>query len=342
MAGCATLDALGINPPMQVTGELSLAQEWQKEVNVRPLPRNMHRVLHKNRRAARTKVYDKYSDCEDAFFVDATGPVHNHATAAVIMRRQQQRMKQSFPAPPAPYRGFVVLGFRVWPDSQLDFVYELQRQHARFAVDAFIVQTHITEDEFTVNIKKCIITGPSPYRVDDTVNKYVRGMRRSVDDLENITRIDDYPSLAISFSLCTRQYTAQTPPARLDRVCVPSAGIPPPPRTSADTCLDSEDWYNGSVSDGQQFVMMCQLSSQDDIMTAYESLHTIQYKYCSIRRVYDQIGMALFDVECEDWENQCNKRPSQVNLTGTARIVGSANYTHELAKVNIIDKHECP
>ncbi|KAL3246233.1 hypothetical protein MRX96_057818 [Rhipicephalus microplus] len=212
----------------------------------------------------------------------------------------------------------------------------------RFAVDAFIVQTHITEDEFTVNIKKCIITGPSPYRVDDTVNKYVRGMRRSVDDLENITRIDDYPSLAISFSLCTRQYTAQTPPARLDRVCVPSAGIPPPPRTSADTCLDSEDWYNGSVSDGQQFVMMCQLSSQDDIMTAYESLHTIQYKYCSIRRVYDQIGMALFDVECEDWENQCNKRPSQVNLTGTARIVGSANYTHELAKVNIIDKHECP
>ncbi|KAL1424912.1 hypothetical protein MTO96_019774 [Rhipicephalus appendiculatus] len=239
-----------------------------------------------------------------------------------ILRKQQQRLKQSFPAPPCPVPWLPRAG--------------------RFVVDALIVQTHITEDEFTVNVKKCVITGPSPYRVDDTVNKYVRGMRRSVDDLENLTRINDYPSLAISFSLCTRQYQAQTPPAHLDRVCVPSVGIPAPPRTSADTCLDTQDWYNGSVSDGQQFVMMCQLTSQDEIMTAYESLHTIEYKYCAIRRVHHDVGMALFDIECEDWENQCNTRPSQVNLTGTARIVGSANYTRELAKVDILNKNDCP
>ncbi|KAH7981007.1 hypothetical protein HPB49_020875 [Dermacentor silvarum] len=48
----------------------------------------MHPVHHENRRTARTKAYDKYSDQAGAFFVDATGPLHNRSTATVVHRGQ--------------------------------------------------------------------------------------------------------------------------------------------------------------------------------------------------------------------------------------------------------------
>ncbi|KAH7985890.1 hypothetical protein HPB49_026232 [Dermacentor silvarum] len=48
----------------------------------------MHPVHHENRRVARAKVYDKYSDHAGAFFVDAAGPLHNRSTATVVHRGQ--------------------------------------------------------------------------------------------------------------------------------------------------------------------------------------------------------------------------------------------------------------
>ncbi|KAH7980381.1 hypothetical protein HPB49_015417 [Dermacentor silvarum] len=76
MAGGATLEALGINPPTQ------------QDIITRPLPRNIHPVHHENWRAARAKAYDKYSDQAGAFFVDAAAPLHNRSMATVVHRRQ--------------------------------------------------------------------------------------------------------------------------------------------------------------------------------------------------------------------------------------------------------------
>ncbi|KAH7986556.1 hypothetical protein HPB49_025913 [Dermacentor silvarum] len=87
-AGRATLEALGINPPTQVAGNRLLPPERQQDIITRPLPRNMHPIHHENRRAARAKAYDKYSDQAGAFFVDAVGPLHNHSTATVVRRGQ--------------------------------------------------------------------------------------------------------------------------------------------------------------------------------------------------------------------------------------------------------------
>ncbi|KAH7948890.1 hypothetical protein HPB49_002926 [Dermacentor silvarum] len=75
--GRTTLEALGINPPTQ-----------QQDIITRPLPRNIHPVHHENRRAARAKAYDKYSDHAGAFIVDAAGPLHNRSTATVVHRGQ--------------------------------------------------------------------------------------------------------------------------------------------------------------------------------------------------------------------------------------------------------------
>ncbi|KAH7938574.1 hypothetical protein HPB49_025573 [Dermacentor silvarum] len=69
---------------MQVSSKRSLPPEWQQDIITRPLPRNMHPVHHENRRAARAKAYDKYSDQAGAFFVDAAGPLHNRSTATVV------------------------------------------------------------------------------------------------------------------------------------------------------------------------------------------------------------------------------------------------------------------
>ncbi|KAH7936518.1 hypothetical protein HPB49_000583 [Dermacentor silvarum] len=80
-AGRTTLEELGINPPTQVASKRSLPPEWQQDIITRPLPHNMHPVHHENRRAARAKAYDKYSDHAGAFFVDAAGPLHNRSTA---------------------------------------------------------------------------------------------------------------------------------------------------------------------------------------------------------------------------------------------------------------------
>ncbi|KAH7953848.1 hypothetical protein HPB49_013060 [Dermacentor silvarum] len=87
-AGRAMLEALGINPPTQVASKRSLPPEWQQDIITFPLPRNMRPVHHKNRRAARAKAYDKYSDQAGAFFVDATRPLHNRSTATVVHRGQ--------------------------------------------------------------------------------------------------------------------------------------------------------------------------------------------------------------------------------------------------------------
>ncbi|KAH7974573.1 hypothetical protein HPB49_017012 [Dermacentor silvarum] len=87
-AGRTTLEALGINPPTHVARKRSLPPEWQQDIITRPLPRNMHPVHHENRRTARAKAYDKYSDHAGAFFVDAAGPLHNRSTATVVHRGQ--------------------------------------------------------------------------------------------------------------------------------------------------------------------------------------------------------------------------------------------------------------
>ncbi|KAH7964921.1 hypothetical protein HPB49_002521 [Dermacentor silvarum] len=87
-AGRTTLKALGINPPTQVASKRSPPPEWQQDISTRPLPRNMHPVHHENRRAARAKAYDKYSDHAGAFFVDAAGPLRNRSTATVVHRGQ--------------------------------------------------------------------------------------------------------------------------------------------------------------------------------------------------------------------------------------------------------------
>ncbi|KAH7946071.1 hypothetical protein HPB49_019979 [Dermacentor silvarum] len=87
-ASRTTLEALGINPPTQVTSKRSLPPEWQQDIITRPLPRNMHPVHHENRRAARAKAYDKYSDQAGAFFLDAAGPLHSHSTATVAHKGQ--------------------------------------------------------------------------------------------------------------------------------------------------------------------------------------------------------------------------------------------------------------
>ncbi|KAH7949266.1 hypothetical protein HPB49_006808 [Dermacentor silvarum] len=71
-----------------VASKRSLPPEWQQDIITHPLPRNMHPVHHENRRTARAKAYDKYSDHAGAFFVDAAGPLHNRSTATVVHRGQ--------------------------------------------------------------------------------------------------------------------------------------------------------------------------------------------------------------------------------------------------------------
>ncbi|KAH7934367.1 hypothetical protein HPB49_025194 [Dermacentor silvarum] len=87
-AGRATLEAVGINPPTQVASKRSLPPEWQQEVIICPLPRNVHPIHHENSRAARAKDYNKYSDQAGVFFVDVTGSLHNHPTATFVHRGQ--------------------------------------------------------------------------------------------------------------------------------------------------------------------------------------------------------------------------------------------------------------
>ncbi|KAH7945539.1 hypothetical protein HPB49_012117 [Dermacentor silvarum] len=69
-----------------VTSKRSLPPEWQQNIITRPLPRNIHPVHHENRRAARAKAYDKYSDQAGAFSLDAAGRLHNRSTATFVHR----------------------------------------------------------------------------------------------------------------------------------------------------------------------------------------------------------------------------------------------------------------
>ncbi|KAL3234723.1 hypothetical protein MRX96_003369 [Rhipicephalus microplus] len=97
-----------------------------------------------------------------------------------VMRERQRQLKISFPGPPSPRRGFIVLGIRLWPANMVQFLAAISDAFEKFfMVDGLIPLTHINEDEFNGGYKECWISGAAPYRLaPNSNNSNVLGMCR--------------------------------------------------------------------------------------------------------------------------------------------------------------------
>ncbi|KAH8039402.1 hypothetical protein HPB51_006422 [Rhipicephalus microplus] len=68
------------------------------------------------------------------------------------------------------------------------------------------------------------------------------------------------------------------------------------------------------------------------LVSTYETNETISEKYCMIRQQFTTmpLGLALFDVECEDWARKCSVTSSPI--AGKDRFTDILNYFKRVSK----------
>ncbi|KAL1440391.1 hypothetical protein MTO96_009435 [Rhipicephalus appendiculatus] len=255
-----------------------------------------------------------------------------------LIRVHQEKLKGEFPPVPPWTRGFLVLGIRLWPANMEPFLAEIDKAFKRwFNVDGLIPLTHINEDEFIAGYPQCWISGGAPYRLaPNSNNSNVLGMVKTMEAI-NLRAWYWYPSLAVSVSMCTRVYKAQAAVA-MDAPCVASNwGV----NTTLCYCNSLNPYENPTVDATQNVVVGTSKSvTAKDALSTFESHFTINSKYCDINKMFGRLdlGLALFDIECEDWMLECPAPTA--GISGTKRFRNVSNHTHKLARMGVANA--CP
>ncbi|KAH7960174.1 hypothetical protein HPB49_017558 [Dermacentor silvarum] len=248
-------------------------------------------------------------------------------------RAQQEMLKTAHPGPPSPARGFVVLGIRLWPANMAPFLAAIDNEFKSFMVDGLIPLTHINEDEFVAGYTECWISGGAPYQLAlGSNNSNVLGMVKTVEAIDNFTAWRGSPSMAVSVSMCTRVYKAQAVKA-MDAPCVQSKfGV----NTTSSYCTSLNPYENPTLDVTQNVVVGTSRNIRaTDVLSTFESRLTINSKLCDINERFRNldIGLAVFDLECEDWSRRCPAPTAAIYSTYRFRNV--SQQTHMLAQSGV-------
>ncbi|KAL1467066.1 hypothetical protein MTO96_005925 [Rhipicephalus appendiculatus] len=235
------------------------------------------------------------------------------------IRTEQEKLKAANPRQKKPARGFVVAGFYLWQATKTPVLRSFANSMSSFHPDAVVIVTHLTVDEHQANLE-CLITGGAPYQITSK-NPNLYGMVEIMREMSaqpwtiNVT-------LLISVSLCTRVYMPATtlmPDKALDVKCVDHLRRP---NTTAAFCNDPMSLYaNAKVIKPGHYTGI-------SISPATPQL------YCMIRQQFTTmpVGLALFDVECEDWERKCSG--TSTPIAGKDRFNDIVNYFKRLIRLD--------
>ncbi|KAL1474963.1 hypothetical protein MTO96_020403 [Rhipicephalus appendiculatus] len=69
------------------------------------------------------------------------------------------------------------------------------------------------------------------------------------------------------------------------------------------------------------------------LVATFETNETVSEKYCKVRKHFGglSVGLAIFDVECEDWQGNCTALKTPI--PGTDRFRDIAAYVASVANV---------
>ncbi|KAL1440390.1 hypothetical protein MTO96_009434 [Rhipicephalus appendiculatus] len=267
--------------------------------------------FHLLQRTCHSEITGCVHVCKDHVLRNSRGPK--------LIRGHQEKLKGDYPPVPPSPRGFLVLGIRLWPANMEPFLAAIDKAFKRwFNVDGVIPLTHINVDEFIAGYPQCWISGGAPYRLaPKSKNSNVLGMVKTMEAI-NFTAWYGYPSLAVSVSMCTRVYKAQ-----------------------AAYCNSLNPYGNPTVDATQNVVVGTSKSvTAKDALSTFESQFTMNSKYCDINKMFGRLdlGLALFDLECEDWTLECPAPTA--GISGTRRFRNVSNHTHKLASMGVANA--CP
>ncbi|KAH7960151.1 hypothetical protein HPB49_017426 [Dermacentor silvarum] len=255
-----------------------------------------------------------------------------------MFRDRQKDLQASDPGQVAsPRRGFVVASFYLWPSTQSPALVELSKNLRNFIVDGLIVLTHLTVDEHQAGLP-CVITGGAPYEINVTTN--LLGMVNVMRHIQKQTEWNRKLSMAISVSMCTRVYMPEKH-ADLDEKCVDHIRRP---NSTAAFCNDPHSIYGGptTVRCGH-YTALSTSENTPPLVATFETNETvsekahiiisISFQYCKIKKNFTDlsIGLAIFDVECEDWQQNCTDLNTPI--PGIDRFRDIAAYVTSVANV---------
>ncbi|XP_054923427.2 uncharacterized protein [Dermacentor andersoni] len=146
------------------------------------------------------------------------------------------------------------------------------------------------------------------------------------------------PSLAVSFTMCTRMYKPKSA-LNIDSKCEDSMM---PPNSTAEFCNFGIEAYRSPMLNVKQHTIYAITGGRPDLLATYDNADTINWKMCSVKRRYRGIslGMALFDIECEDWANVCHAHTKE--LANQTRIRAVVDYFRNKATVRVHSNVNCP
>ncbi|XP_075743995.1 uncharacterized protein LOC142802828 [Rhipicephalus microplus] len=130
-------------------------------------------------------------------------------------RRLQEDLEKSNPIQ-QPNRGFLVASYYIWPKADDTPPAVFTENIQKFPLDAVIILTHMTFDEFEAKLP-CAITAAAPYKLLDVVN--ILDMRTVMTKMSKQVPWVMRTTLTISTSFCTRVYLAKRF-AYLDQECI--------------------------------------------------------------------------------------------------------------------------
>ncbi|XP_050025479.2 uncharacterized protein [Dermacentor andersoni] len=148
--------------------------------------------------------------------------------------------------------------------------------------------------------------------------------------IDNFTAWKSSPSLAVSVSMCTRVYKAQAAKT-MDAPCVRSKfGV----NTTSSYCQSLDPYENPATDVTQKVVVGTSRNIRaTDILSTFETRITINSKLCDINKMFANmdIGLALFDLECEDWTRVCPAPTAGLyynyrflNVSGQTRLLAAS------------------
>ncbi|KAH7964004.1 hypothetical protein HPB51_027756 [Rhipicephalus microplus] len=164
-------------------------------------------------------------------------------------------------------------------------------------------------------------------------------LRKRPFEAINFTRWNGYPSLAVSVPMCTRVYKAKAAPAAMDVPCVDCTwGV----KRILNYCNSSLNPYVNTTVDATQNVVVGTSieAGANDVLSTFESQFPINSKFCEINKLYENLdlGLALYDIEFEDWELGCP--PPTAGIYATNRFGNVSRHTHKLANDGVASA--CP
>ncbi|XP_065288967.1 uncharacterized protein [Dermacentor albipictus] len=202
---------------------------------------------------------------------------------------------------------YILLGVHLRMATNDKLFKALQKNVRSFTISALIARTHITERDYD----GCKTNGPAPYAIEK--NDHIMGMSNAVAYVRTFPWVQR-TSLAVSFTLCARWYR----PKKEFLVGVDCVKDAMSVSSSGAVCSEKPDFFANQAIDKTQHTAFSWQTP--DLMATYDTADTMQWKMCSLAFEYRRLNLAvaLFDVECDDWQSQCT-RPSASYMRGYER-----------------------